>query len=139
MSKSNVYKKDNGIFLSVLKAFAASALAGCVLVCIFCFIAMKFDDPEKTAPAFAYAALAAAAFAGGFIASKLNGENGVLCGLICGIAIAAAMILLCFAFGLSVSPVRYAVAAVACILVSTIGGKAAEKPSHRKRKIKKKR
>lgn len=139
MRKSNVHAKENGIFLSVMKAFAVSAIAGCALICLFCFIAMKFDDPEKIAPVFAYAALAAAAFSGGFIAAKQNGEKGALCGLICGIVIAAAMILSCFAFGLSVSPAHYAVAAAAGILISVLGGKAAEGTPHRKRKARRKR
>ena len=134
MQKSNTHNEKSGMLLPVAKALGTAVAAGTVLAAIFCFAALRFDDPEKVSAIFAYIALAAAAF----VASKMYGEKGVLCGLTVGLSLAALMILLCFAFSLPVSPLAYAISAVGAAGFSMLGGKFAEK-SYGKRKRPKKR
>lgn len=137
MQKSNTHNEKSGMLLPVAKALGTAVVAGTVLAAIFCFAALRFDDPEKVSAIFAYIALAAA-FVGGCLASKMYGEKGVLCGLTVGLSLAALMILLCFAFSLPVSPLAYAISAVGAAGFSMLGGKFAEK-SYGKRKRPKKR
>lgn len=137
MQKSNTHNEKSGMLLPVAKALGTAVAAGTVLAAIFCFAALRFDDPEKVSAIFAYIALAAA-FVGGCLASKMYGEKGVLCGLTVGLSLAALMILLCFAFSLPVSPLAYAISAVGAAGFAMLGGKFAEK-SYGKRKRPKKR
>ncbi len=138
MQKSNIHNEKSGMLLPIAKALGIAVAAGIVLAAIFCFVALRFDDPEKVSVIFAYIALAAVAFGGGYLASKMYGEKGVLCGLILGLSLAALMILLCFAFSLPVSPLAYAVSTACAVGLAMLGGKFAEK-SHGKRKRPKKR
>ena len=139
MQKSNTHNEKSGMLLPVAKALGTAVAAGTVLAAIFCFAALRFDDPEKVSAIFAYIALAAAAFVGGYLASKMYGEKGVLCGLTVGLSLAALMILLCFAFSLPVSPLAYATSAVGAVGFSMLGGKFAEKSCGKRKRPKKRR
>lgn len=139
MQKSNVHSQKSGMLLPLIKALGAAVLAGAVLLGIFCFVSLRFDDPEKVAPVFSYLTLAVVAFAGGYMASRLYGENGTVCGLVFGILLVAVMILLCFALTLSVSPLAYAISATASIGLAMLGGRSAVRtPSRRKKPRKRK-
>ena len=127
------------MLLSIAKALGIAVAAGIVLAAIFCFVALRFDDPEKVSVIFAYIALAAVAFGGGYLASKMYGEKGVLCGLVLGLSLAALMILLCFAFSLPVSPIAYAISTACAVGLAMLGGKCAEKGSGKRKRPKKRR
>lgn len=139
MQKSNIHNEKSGMLLPIAKALGIAVAAGIVLAAIFCFAALRFDDPEKVSAIFAYIALAAVAFGGGYLASKMYGEKGVLCGLVLGLSLAALMILLCFAFSLPVSPLAYAVSAACAVGLAMLGGKCAEKGSGKRKRPKKRR
>ena len=139
MQKSNVHSQKSGMLLPLIKALGAAVSAGAVLLGIFCFVSLRFDDPEKVAPVFSYLTLAVVALAGGSLASRLYRENGTVCGLVFGILPVAVMILLCFALTLSVSPLAYAISATASIGLAMLGGRsAARTPSRRKKPRKRK-
>ena len=127
------------MLLPIAKALGIAVAAGIVLAAIFCFVALRFDDPEKVSVIFAYIALAAVAFGGGYLASKMYGEKGVLCGLVLGLSLAALMILLCFAFSLPVSPLAYAISTACAVGLAMLGGKCAEKGSNKRKRPKKRR
>ena len=139
MQKSNIHNEKSGKLLPIAKALGIAVAAGIVLAAIFCFVALRFDDPEKVSVIFAYIALAAVAFGGGYLASKMYGEKGVLCGLVLGLSLAALMILLCFAFSLPVSPIAYAISTACAVGLAMLGGKCAEKGSGKRKRPKKRR
>lgn len=139
MQKSNIHNEKSGMLLPIAKALGIAVAAGIVLAAIFCFVALRFDDPEKVSVIFAYIALVAVAFGGGYLASKMYGEKGVLCGLVIGLSLAALMILLCFAFSLPVSPLAYAISTACAVGLAMLGGKCAEKGSGKRKRPKKRR
>ena len=47
MQKSNTHNEKSGMLLPVAKALGTAVVAGTVLPAIFCFAALRFDDPEK--------------------------------------------------------------------------------------------
>lgn len=136
MAKTAV-KKENGTFLSLMKALLICTAAGAVLLSLFCLLALRFDDPEKVAPVFSFVTLAFLSFLGGRISAHLRGESGALCGLLFGLLMAAAMIALSFALGRAVDPLTYVIAAAGAVGMATLGGRGAEKKKPGKRRRKK--
>ncbi len=47
MQKSNIHNEKSGMLLPIAKALGIAVAAGIVLAAIFCFAALRFDDPEK--------------------------------------------------------------------------------------------
>ena len=79
MQKSNIHNEKSGMLLPIAKALGIAVAAGIVLAAIFCFVALRFDDPEKVSVIFAYIALAAVAFGGGY--RKCTGKRACSAGL----------------------------------------------------------
>lgn len=115
---------DTKALLNSLKSLAAAFLLAALLVFSFNFIALRGDDPSKNLSLFAYAALFLSAFAGGILTSRLNKENGLICGAVTGLMYSAVIcvVSLCLCRDGSFSLVKILLISIALIAVSAIGG-----------------
>ncbi len=72
------------VFLCTLKGFAVGIASALPLLLAACAIAMNTADPASFAGPLSYLVLLAGALIGGFASAKLNGGDGMLCGIMCG-------------------------------------------------------
>ncbi len=98
---------------------AAGIAAAILLLLIFGFIALKNDDPDSLVSLTAHAARFIGAAATGFIASRLNKENGLLCGAFSGVFYSF-VILLAAAF--SDGEFRFLPSILICLICIVVSG-----------------
>ena len=75
---------NSKILISSLKGLAAAFVSAAALLLLFALASVKSSDPMKLLALFAYTAMYAGAFAGGFSAARLNGSDGLVCGALTG-------------------------------------------------------
>ena len=129
-------KKSGNMIVSILKGLLVSAAVSCATIFLFCAVAMKFDDPIKTAPIFGSAAMLLASFFGGLFSAKFNGGHGAATGALFGVFYVLAVALVSLICGARITTAAFAVLAPAAVLIAVLGGAArvGKKSAGKKRK-----
>ena len=128
MSKKSTVKnrtqsgKEKSFFVSVFLGTLLSLVIGLLLLVISCFAGLSMEDPEKLAPVFALISLFITALLGGYIAARTHKENGFFCGALSGILLVGILVLLVFAFSLSIKISLLLICAPAVIVSSAVAG-----------------
>ena len=130
-------KTGGGLAVAILKGTGVALICAAAVVTIFCIVALRFDDPGKTAPIFGVAAMLITAFCGGFASAKAHGGRGVLCGAVFGVLFALILAVAAIVAGASLKTAAFLILSPAAVLISALGGVAGaaeRKPKKKKRK-----
>jgi putative membrane protein (TIGR04086 family) len=128
MSKKSTVKnrtqsgKEKSFFVSVFLGTLISLIIGILLLVVSCFAGLSTEDPERLAPIFALVSLFITALLGGYIAARTHKENGLFCGALSGILLIGILVLLVFAFSLSIRISLFGICAPAIIVSSAVAG-----------------
>lgn len=131
-------KKEKSFFVSVFTSTLISLAVGLVLLVASCFLGLSLDDPDKFTPPLALGSLFITALLAGYFSARSHKKSGLLCGAVSGILLTGILVLLAFAFGLSIRLSLFAICAPAIIIFSAIAGicgvgagTAKKKPRHK--------
>ena len=72
------------VFFCTLKGTAIGIASALLMLTAACAVAMNTADPALLAGPLSYIVLLAGAFVGGIASAKINGGDGMLCGIMCG-------------------------------------------------------
>ena len=140
MDKAYIREKKkcakSGLAVSLAKGTLVALLCGAAAVLIFCAVAMKFDDPDKTSPIFGVAAMLITAFAGGFATAKFHRERGLWCGALFGLIMVLIIALVSLITKQKITTSVFAILAPAAVVIAALGGIAGvggKKPRRRKK------
>ncbi|MCL2774580.1 MAG: TIGR04086 family membrane protein [Oscillospiraceae bacterium] len=111
---------------SVIIGTIISLFSSVILLIVFAFIInLMFGDPDKVINIFTGIIASAGALIGGFRASKMNGSNGLISGLMTGIATSIVIFIIMIFSGKhdsSVSAVFRIVLIICQVVFATVGG-----------------
>ncbi len=137
--KTRSETKEKSFFVSVFIATLLSLVLGLLLLIPMTLLGLRLEDPDRFTPIFALISLFLTALAGGYTAARIHRENGLLCGALSGILLIGILILLVFAFSLSVRLTLFLTCAPAIVISSAAAGICGvsagkeKKPKHRKK------
>lgn len=119
-------RRFSGTRVSVITNTAFSALGGfaVVIICIlaFAFIITKIDVTDKVVSVLSSAALCIGAYAGGFISAKKRRKNGLFMGVLCGLFMFFAVLIISTFFVQTITGFSPSVKLVLTLLFGAVGG-----------------
>lgn len=137
--KRSAPKKEKSFFVSVFLSTAIALGIGLSLLVVICFAGLSMKDPAHYTPMLAVAALFVTALAAGYFSARGHGKNGLACGALSGLLLVGVLVLLAFAFEMSIHISLFAICAPAVIICSALAGivgVGAEPKPKKKHKIK---
>lgn len=124
MDKAYIRKKKQKRSLpsAVLSGVTAAIICGTLIIIIFTFLSLKFEDPISVAPIFGVSALMLSALAGGYVGARSICEKGFLTGAITGlIFILVIAIVSLFSRSVIKTPM-FSILAPIAVIISSLGG-----------------
>lgn len=125
MDKAYIKKKNkqNGNLPSaVLKGVTAAIISGTLIILIFAFLSLRFDDPISMAPIFGVSTLLLSSLIGGYIGARSLGEKGFFCGIMTGLAFILILALAALLSGSVIKTPMFSMIAPISVLISSLGG-----------------
>ncbi len=115
-------KKEKSFFVSVFLGTLFALLIGFLLLILSCFAGLSMEDPDQFTPIFSLVSLFITALSSGYIAARTHRENGLFCGALSGIFLIGILVLLVFAFSLSIKISLFFICAPAIIVSAALAG-----------------
>lgn len=134
-------QKNRSLLTCAARGLAISLMLMLLLLIAATVIAYRGDDPGARVVPFSYIIMLVTSLCGGFAAARRRGKQGLLCGALTGIGLAALFLIgyLIMIGDKEASPVRLALSYLIMIALSALGGLAGGRPHSGIRRVRRRK
>ena len=115
-------KKEIGFPAAVFSGAAFSVALGMALLALSCIPALSLSDPLRFVPIFSLVCLFVSAAAGAYLAARMHGKSGLVCGLLSSLALIMILVVIACILSLKIKTSLFFICVPAILLVSAIAG-----------------